>query len=76
MKYLAASSEVSQKPELALRRKRRGIRPEGTQKVNEVFDRMVKSDVKYRFPIDMASLKAELLPKIWRHNAKAQIRKQ
>jgi uncharacterized zinc-type alcohol dehydrogenase-like protein len=27
------------------------------QKVNEAFDRMVKSDVKYRFSIDMASLK-------------------
>jgi uncharacterized zinc-type alcohol dehydrogenase-like protein len=29
------------------------------QKVNEAYDRMVKSDVKYRFSIDMASLKAE-----------------
>lgn len=29
------------------------------QKVNEAFDRMVKSDVKYRFSIDMASLKSE-----------------
>lgn len=29
------------------------------QKVNEAFDRMMKSDVKYRFSIDMASLKAE-----------------
>jgi alcohol dehydrogenase (NADP+) len=29
------------------------------QKVNEAFDRMAKSDVKYRFSIDMASLKAE-----------------
>ena len=27
------------------------------QKVNEAYDRMVKSDVKYRFVIDMASLK-------------------
>jgi uncharacterized zinc-type alcohol dehydrogenase-like protein len=27
------------------------------QKVNEAFDRMVKSDVKYRFSIDMGSLK-------------------
>ena len=29
------------------------------QKVNEAWERMVKSDVKYRFSIDMASLKAE-----------------
>jgi uncharacterized zinc-type alcohol dehydrogenase-like protein len=29
------------------------------QKLNEAFDRMVKSDVKYRFSIDMASLKSE-----------------
>lgn len=29
------------------------------QKVNEAYDRMVRSDVKYRFSIDMASLKSE-----------------
>jgi uncharacterized zinc-type alcohol dehydrogenase-like protein len=29
------------------------------QKVNEAYDRMLKSDVKYRFSIDMASLKNE-----------------
>jgi alcohol dehydrogenase (NADP+) len=29
------------------------------QKVNEAYERMVRSDVKYRFSIDMASLKAE-----------------
>ncbi|MFT3784871.1 MAG: hypothetical protein QM770_01730 [Tepidisphaeraceae bacterium] len=29
------------------------------QKLNEAYDRMVKSDVKYRFCIDMASLKSE-----------------
>jgi alcohol dehydrogenase (NADP+) len=29
------------------------------QKVNEAYDRLAKSDVKYRFSIDMASLKAE-----------------
>lgn len=29
------------------------------QKVNEAYERVVKSDVKYRFSIDMASLKAE-----------------
>jgi uncharacterized zinc-type alcohol dehydrogenase-like protein len=29
------------------------------QKINEAWERMVKSDVKYRFSIDMASLKAE-----------------
>jgi uncharacterized zinc-type alcohol dehydrogenase-like protein len=29
------------------------------QKVNEAYDRLLKSDVKYRFTIDMASLKAE-----------------
>jgi uncharacterized zinc-type alcohol dehydrogenase-like protein len=29
------------------------------QKLNEAYDRMVRSDVKYRFSIDMASLKAE-----------------
>jgi uncharacterized zinc-type alcohol dehydrogenase-like protein len=29
------------------------------QKVNEAWERMVRSDVKYRFSIDMASLKAE-----------------
>ena len=30
------------------------------QKVNEAYDRLLKSDVKYRFSIDMASLKASL----------------
>ncbi|MFO1205528.1 MAG: NAD(P)-dependent alcohol dehydrogenase [Burkholderiales bacterium] len=29
------------------------------QKVNEAYERLLKSDVKYRFAIDMASLKAE-----------------
>jgi uncharacterized zinc-type alcohol dehydrogenase-like protein len=29
------------------------------QKVNEAYDRLLKSDVKYRFVIDMASLKSE-----------------
>jgi uncharacterized zinc-type alcohol dehydrogenase-like protein len=29
------------------------------QKVNEAYDRMLKSDVKYRFSIDMSSLKSE-----------------
>jgi len=29
------------------------------QKVNEAYDRLIKSDVKYRFVIDMASLKSE-----------------
>ncbi len=29
------------------------------QKVNEAYDRLLKSDVKYRFSIDMGSLKAE-----------------
>ena len=29
------------------------------QKVNEAYDRMARGDVKYRFSIDMASLKAE-----------------
>ena len=29
------------------------------QQVNEAYERMLKSDVKYRFSIDMASLKAE-----------------
>ena len=29
------------------------------QKVNDAYERMVKSDVKYRFSIDMASLKSE-----------------
>ncbi|HEU4686100.1 MAG TPA: NAD(P)-dependent alcohol dehydrogenase [Nitrospira sp.] len=29
------------------------------QKVNEAYDRLLKSDVKYRFSIDMASLKAQ-----------------
>jgi uncharacterized zinc-type alcohol dehydrogenase-like protein len=28
------------------------------QQVNEAYERMLKSDVKYRFSIDMASLKA------------------
>ncbi len=29
------------------------------QKINETYDRLLKSDVKYRFAIDMASLKSE-----------------
>ena len=29
------------------------------QKVNEAYERLAKSDVKYRFAIDMASLKTE-----------------
>jgi uncharacterized zinc-type alcohol dehydrogenase-like protein len=31
------------------------------QKVNEAYERLVKSDIKYRFSIDMASLKGEEL---------------
>jgi uncharacterized zinc-type alcohol dehydrogenase-like protein len=29
------------------------------QKINEAYERLLKSDVKYRFSIDMASLKSE-----------------
>jgi uncharacterized zinc-type alcohol dehydrogenase-like protein len=29
------------------------------QQINEAYERMVKSDVKYRFSIDMASIKSE-----------------
>ena len=29
------------------------------QKINEAFERVLKSDVKYRFVIDMASLAAQ-----------------
>ena len=29
------------------------------QKVNEAYERMLKSDVKYRFSIDMASIKSK-----------------
>jgi uncharacterized zinc-type alcohol dehydrogenase-like protein len=29
------------------------------QKINEAYDRLAKSDVKYRFSIDMASLRDE-----------------
>jgi len=29
------------------------------QKVNEAYERIIRSDVKYRFSIDMASLKSE-----------------
>ena len=29
------------------------------QKVNEAYERLLKGDVKYRFCIDMASLKSE-----------------
>jgi uncharacterized zinc-type alcohol dehydrogenase-like protein len=29
------------------------------QKINEAYERMLKNDVKYRFSIDMASLKSE-----------------
>jgi uncharacterized zinc-type alcohol dehydrogenase-like protein len=32
------------------------------QKVNEAYERLLKSDVKYRFSIDMASLKSESAP--------------
>ena len=33
--------------------------PEMFKKVNEAYERLVKSDVKYRFVIDMASLRSE-----------------
>ena len=29
------------------------------QKINEAYERMLRSDVKYRFSIDMASLKSD-----------------
>jgi alcohol dehydrogenase (NADP+) len=29
------------------------------QKINEAYERLLKSDVKYRFAIDMASLESE-----------------
>ena len=31
----------------------------GVQQINEAYERLLKQDVKYRFSIDMASLKAE-----------------
>jgi uncharacterized zinc-type alcohol dehydrogenase-like protein len=31
----------------------------GREKVNKAYERLVKADVKYRFSIDMASLKSE-----------------
>jgi uncharacterized zinc-type alcohol dehydrogenase-like protein len=33
------------------------------QRVNEAYERLLKSDVKYRFSIDMASLRSETAPK-------------
>jgi alcohol dehydrogenase (NADP+) len=39
------------------------------QKVNEAYDRLLKSDVKYRFSIDMASLKSEQP----RHSGEARV---
>ncbi len=30
----------------------------GIQQINEAYERLLKSDVKYRFVIDMASLKS------------------
>ena len=36
-----------------------GICHSDLQKVNEAYERLLKSDVKYRFSIDMASLKSE-----------------
>ena len=45
------------------------------QKVNEAYERLLKSDVKYRFSIDMASLKSEIIgalgPRI--SNTKARV---
>jgi hypothetical protein len=32
------------------------------QKVNEAYERLLKCDVKYRFSIDMASLKSDSAP--------------
>jgi uncharacterized zinc-type alcohol dehydrogenase-like protein len=32
------------------------------QKINEAYERLLRSDVKYRFVIDMASLKSEQSP--------------
>ena len=32
------------------------------EQVNEAYERLLKSDVKYRFSIDMASLKSETPP--------------
>jgi alpha-beta hydrolase superfamily lysophospholipase len=37
----------------------RRCRSHSLQKVNEAYDRLIKSDVKYRFSIDMASLRSE-----------------
>ena len=31
----------------------------GVQQINQAYERLLKQDVKYRFSIDMASLKAE-----------------
>ena len=36
-----------------------GICHSDLQKVNEAYERLLKSDVNYRFSIDMASLKSE-----------------
>ena len=37
----------------------RGCRSDPDPKVNDAYERLLRSDVKYRFSIDMASLKSE-----------------
>jgi uncharacterized zinc-type alcohol dehydrogenase-like protein len=46
---------------LVSKEERSGQAPSGIpiQKVNEAYERLLRSDVKYRFSIDMASLKSQ-----------------
>jgi hypothetical protein len=62
-KDVAAATEVEGSRALGVvdeGHREEGRRPEaqGVQKVNEAYQRLLKSDVKYRFSIDMASLKS------------------
>jgi hypothetical protein len=46
------------------------------QQINGAYERILKSDMKYRFSIDMASLRIEKLSPKENHSAKTQPRKK
>ena len=56
---LAASPKPRRCSTFAAPQHHRRRRSRRVQQINEAYERMVRSDVKYRFSIDMASLKSE-----------------
>jgi D-arabinose 1-dehydrogenase-like Zn-dependent alcohol dehydrogenase len=58
-KAYSAASATSPLASTTITRREADVEVIPIQKINEAYERLLKSDVKYRFSIDMASLKSE-----------------